>query len=153
MTTSGQAQASNARRRERPFVLLVEDDDGDAYLVREAFAKAPCAIDLLRVANGEEALSFLRDGEAPTPDLILLDINMPRVTGHQVMEEIVNDAVLRRQPVVVLSTSSAPDDVRRMQSLRCNTYIVKPRDIDALQRVVNVLCDYWFSVALLPTHL
>ena len=135
-------------------VLLVEDNLGDAFLTRECFAGIPYAVNLHHVEDGEQCLEFLRktgaSQGAPTPDLILLDLNMPRMDGRQVMAEMTADAGLRHLPVVILTTSAAREDIDHMYGLRCSSYIVKPLDFEHFQAVIRTLADYWFTVAALP---
>lgn len=135
-------------------VLLVEDNLGDAFLTRECFSDIPFPINLHHVEDGEQCLDFLRKagpfGDAPTPDLILLDLNMPRMDGRQVMAEIAADERLRHLPVVILTTSAAREDVDHMYGLRCSSYIVKPLDLEHFRAVVKTLADYWFTIVALP---
>lgn len=130
-------------------VLMVDDDPSDVLLTQECFESTGFPVKLHHAANGEECLAFLRrEGRyaaAPTPDLILLDINMPKMNGHQVMEELLADERLRHLPVVVLSTSSGSSDIQSMLRRRCNSYIVKPIDLDSFQEVIRRLCEYWFT--------
>lgn len=141
-------------RTRPPNVLLVEDNDDDIELTRQGFSKAQLAVNLHLARDGEECLEFLRKrgkhAEAPTPDLILLDLNMPKVGGREVLTEIVNDPGLRHLPVVVLTTSSEEQEVLKLYRLRCSSYIVKPVNFQQFLRVIQVLGDYWFSVVTLP---
>lgn len=144
-----------ASNESRPAeVLLVEDNEDDVILTREGFKRSRLFVSLHHVSNGEACMRFLRkDGEyqdAPTPDIILLDLNMPVMDGRQVLEQIVSDEQLRKIPVVVLTTSSEAEDIQRMYSLRCSSYITKPVDFDQFVRVVQELGDYWFTVVVLP---
>ena len=135
-------------------VLLVEDDPGDVVLVTEAFEHNKVANDLHTVQDGVEAVSFLRkEGEytsAPTPDLILLDLNLPRKDGREVLEEIKADPELRRIPVVVLTTSKAEEDVLRSYDLHANAYVTKPVDFDRFIEVVRQIDEFFVSVVKLP---
>jgi CheY-like chemotaxis protein len=135
-------------------ILLVEDNQDDVVLTRRGFERAKLMVNLHHVANGRACMSFLRkQGEyegAPTPDLILLDLNMPIMDGRQVMEEIASDESLRHLPVVILTTSNSERDLLDMYELRCSTYITKPVDFQQFQRVVTGIQDYWFTVAVLP---
>lgn len=130
--------------------MLAEDNEGDAFLTRECFKKASHPIVLHHVTDGEECLAFLRKegtyATAPTPDLILLDINMPKMNGHQVMDRVLADQRLCHLTVVVLTTSSNEDDINQMLCRRCNSYVVKPMDLDDFQKAINGLCDYWFNL-------
>jgi CheY-like chemotaxis protein len=135
-------------------VLLVEDNPGDVRLTREAFKEGKRRINLSVVPDGEQALAFLhRQGAhaaAPRPDLILLDLNLPRKGGREVLAEIKADARLRRIPVVVLSTSQAEPDVRACYDLHANCYLVKPIDLDQFLGVVRAIEDFWLTVVKLP---
>lgn len=135
-------------------VLLIEDDPGDVLMTREAFEDAKVANNLYVVSDGEDALSFLRrEGEhvaAPRPDLVLLDLNLPRVDGREVLEQIKNDPELRSIPVVVLTTSEAEDDIVHSYSLHANAYVTKPVDFDRFHQVVRQIDDFFVSVVKLP---
>ena len=135
-------------------ILLVEDNEDDVFLTRRGFGRAKLKMNLHHVENGSECMAFLRKegkySKAPTPDLILLDLNMPLMDGRQVMAEIANDKELQALPVVILTTSSSELDLVAMYKLRCSTYITKPVDFEQFQRVVAGIQDYWFTVAVLP---
>lgn len=135
-------------------VLLAEDNENDVILTRAAFKRAKLAVDLHHVENGQDCLAFLRkEGQyqdAPTPDLILLDLNMPVTDGREVLQEMVNDPDLRHLPVVILTTSAEEKDILAMYKLRCSSYIVKPVDFDQFMRVVREFSNYWFTVVVLP---
>jgi two-component system response regulator len=107
------------------------------------------------VENGEECLAFLRKqgeyADVPTPDLILLDLDMPVMDGREVLAEMVQDEQLRHLAVVILTTSAGEQDVLQMYKLRCSSYITKPVDFDQFQRVIEGIGDYWFTVVVLPT--
>jgi CheY-like chemotaxis protein len=137
-------------------VLLVEDDPGDVLLTREAFEDHKLRNNLHVVNNGVDALSFLaKEGEyteAPTPDLILLDLNLPRMDGREVLGAIKSDETLRRIPVVVLTTSEAEEDVLRSYDLHANAYVTKPVDFDRFIDVVRRIDDFFVSVVKLPRH-
>ncbi len=137
-------------------VLLVEDDPGDVLMTREAFADHKVKNNLHVVSDGVEALSFLRaEGEfrdAPRPDLILLDLNLPRKDGRDVLAEVKTDEALRRIPVVVLTTSEAEEDVMRSYDLHANAYITKPVDFDRFVDVVRHIDEFFVSVVRLPGH-
>jgi CheY-like chemotaxis protein len=139
----------------RPIsVLLVEDDPGDVLLVSEAFEHNKLANDLRVVEDGVEAIAYLRkEGEyadAPTPDLILLDLNLPRKDGREVLAEIKADCDLRRIPVVVLTTSKAEEDVLRSYDLHANAFVTKPVDFDRFIEVVRQIDEFFVSVVKLP---
>jgi CheY-like chemotaxis protein len=135
-------------------VLLVEDDAGDTLMIKEAFEDNKVRNRLSTVADGVEALAFLRrQGEysdAPRPDLILLDLNLPRKDGRQVLEEIKDDAELRTIPVVVLTTSEAEEDILRSYSLHANAYVTKPVDFDRFIEVVRQIDEFFVEVVRLP---
>jgi two-component system, chemotaxis family, response regulator Rcp1 len=135
-------------------ILMVEDNDGDVFLTTEALKEAKIANCVHIVHDGVEALEFLRgEGKyatAPRPDLILLDLNLPRMDGREVLAAIKPDAELCRIPVVVLTSSSAEQDVLRSYELHANCYIVKPVDFSGLMEVVKSIEDFWLTVVRLP---
>lgn len=135
-------------------ILLVDDNEDDVFLTRAAFDEAKLRVNLHHVDNGLKALQFLRkegpySGEV-SPDLILLDMHMPVMDGHQVLSEIVKDEKLRHLPVVVLTTSYEAADIHKMYELRCNSYITKPVDFDKFVKVIGQLAGYWLTVVVLP---
>ena len=136
-------------------VLLVEDNDNDVELTCQGFKRAKLLVNLHCVRDGEQCLAFLRkQGEytgVPTPDLILLDLNMPKVNGREVLAEMMRDEKLKSLPVVVLSTSEEGEEILKMYQMRCSSYIVKPVDFDQFLKVVRAIADYWFTVVVLPT--
>jgi CheY-like chemotaxis protein len=137
-------------------VLLVEDDPGDVLIAREAFADGGVDDDRTRltvVCDGDEALAYLRRPDAARPDLILLDLNLPRRDGREVLAEIKNDERLRHIPVVVLTTSQSQEDVTRSYELQANAYVTKPADFDEFVAVVRQIGHFYLSVAKLPPHL
>jgi two-component system, chemotaxis family, response regulator Rcp1 len=135
-------------------ILLVEDNPDDVDLTLEAFKESSSQSRLHVVEDGVEALAFLRHqgayAAAPRPDLILLDLNLPRKTGHELLAEIKIDPELRQIPVVVLTTSAADADVNRSYELAANCYITKPVDLDAFFGVVNIVDRFWRDIATLP---
>jgi CheY-like chemotaxis protein len=135
-------------------VLLVEDDPGDVLMTQEAFEEHKVRNKLNVVQDGEEALAYLRRegrfAEAPRPDLILLDLNLPRVDGREVLQVIKEDLDLRRIPVVVLTTSQADEDILRSYSLHANAYVTKPVDFDSFIAVVRQIDEFFVSVVKLP---
>ena len=146
---------SNMLMRGRPAeILLVEDNDNDVELMRIGFRRAKFAVNLHHVANGEECMKFLRNqsefAQAPTPDIVLLDLNMPRMDGREVLAAIVADPLLCQLPVVVLTTSDSQEDLLASYKLRCSSYIVKPVDFDQSARVVQGISEYWFTLVVLP---
>jgi len=136
-------------------VLLVEDDDGDVLMTREAFEHNKIRNKLHVVRDGEEALQFLRRegsyAEAPRPGLILLDLNLPRRDGRQVLAELKADEELRVIPVVVLTTSEAEEDIVRSYSLHANAYVSKPVDFDRFIEVIRQIDDFFVTVVKLPS--
>ena len=146
---------NQARRDGRPIeILLVEDNPGDVRLTREALIEAKVRNTLTVAWDGVEALACLRqEGEhagAARPDLILLDLNLPRKDGREVLEEIKGDPELRRIPVVVLTTSEAEQDVLRAYDLHVNCYVTKPVDLHQFVRVVRSIEDFWLTIVRLP---
>ncbi|WP_328744296.1 response regulator [Streptomyces sp. NBC_00285] len=137
-------------------VLLVEDDPGDELMTREAFEDNKIGNTLHVVRDGEEALDFLyRRGEhtdAPEPDLILLDLNLPKYDGRQVLEKIKSDPELSHIPVVVLTTSAAEEDILRSYRLHANAYVTKPVDLDQFIAAVRQIDDFFVQVVRLPRH-
>lgn len=135
-------------------ILLVEDNPADVDLTQETLAYAKIRNRLHVVTDGEEALAFLRrEGrytQAIRPDLILLDLNLPRKDGREVLEELKADADLRAIPVVVLTSSDAEKDVVRSYDLGANCYVTKPVDLDQFANVVRTIEDFWFIVVKLP---
>ena len=137
-------------------VLLVEDDPGDVLMTQEAFAENKVANRLTVVSDGVEALEYLRregaHAEAATPDLVLLDLNLPRMDGREVLAAMKQDADLRRIPVVVLTTSEAEEDVLRSYSLHANAYVTKPVDFERFIDVVRQIDDFFVQVVRLPAR-
>ena len=135
-------------------ILLVEDDPGDVLITREAFAENKVRNHLSVVSDGEAAMAFLRrEGEfasAPRPDLILLDLNLPRKAGHEVLAEVKSDADLQRIPVVILTTSDAEEDILRSYDLHANAYVTKPVDFDRFLDVVRQIDEFFVTVVRLP---
>jgi CheY-like chemotaxis protein len=139
----------------RPIeVLLVEDDPGDTLMIREAFEENKLRNRLTSVPDGVEALAYLRgEGQyaaAPRPDLILLDLNLPRKDGREVLAEIKDDERLRAIPVVVLTTSEAEEDIVRSYKLHANAYVTKPVDFDRFIAVVRQIDEFFVEVVKLP---
>jgi CheY-like chemotaxis protein len=144
-------QLANGRPAE---ILLVEDNDDDVELTRQGFQRAKLLVNLHRVEDGEKCLAFLRkQGEyqnAPTPDLILLDLNMPKMGGREVLAEMIKDDHLKGLPVVILTTSEQEQEILKMYNMRCSSYIVKPVDFEQFLKVVRAIAEYWFTVVVLP---
>ena len=135
-------------------VLLVEDNPGDVRLTKEALKEGKLLNHVSVVGDGVEALSFLRRqgkyADAVQPELILLDLNLPKKDGREVLAEIKADPCLRRIPVVILTTSSAEEDILRTYDLHANCYITKPVDLEQFMRVVKSIEDFWVSIVKLP---
>jgi CheY-like chemotaxis protein len=135
-------------------VLLVDDDPGDVLMIEEALETIGSPRTVYVVNDGEEAVAFLRQtgdfSDAPRPDVVLLDLNMPRMDGRQVLAEIKADSTLRSIPIVVLTTSQSPADIMSSYSLHANAYVTKPLNLDDLTEVVHKI-DYFFArIAALP---
>lgn len=139
----------------RAQILLVEDDPGDVLLTRESLARSAVPCEVSVVDDGDVALDFLHKRlayvDAPTPDLVLLDLNLPKVGGHEVLAEVKAHPTLATIPVVVLSTSDAEADIVATYRLHANAYVTKPVDLDAYDRVVRGIDRFFLTVARLPT--
>lgn len=137
-------------------ILLVEDNEGDIVLTMQALKKANVTNGLSIVRDGDEALKYLRNKgkfeNSETPDLILLDINLPKVDGIEVLTEIKNDENLRVIPVVMLTTSESENDIVRSYNNHANCYITKPVDFKKFMEVVQMIKDFWISIVKLPGH-
>ena len=141
----------------RPVVILmVEDNPTDVLIAREGFAGANMANTLCVADDGIEAIEFLNQrgkyAAAPRPDLIVLDLNMPRKNGQEVLAEIKSDVRLKNIPVVILTTSKSQNDISRAYGLHANCYISKPVDFDDFTEVVQRIQDFWFSLVTLPSE-
>jgi CheY-like chemotaxis protein len=136
-------------------ILLVEDNPSDVDLAREALDNSKFNNDLHVVDDGEKAMAFLRRAgvyvHVPRPDLILLDLNLPKKDGRQVLAEIKSDDNLKRIPVVILTTSRAEEDVLKSYDLHANCYITKPIDLNQFLHVVRSIEDFWLSIVVLPS--
>ena len=137
-------------------ILLVEDNPGDERLTREALKEGKVYSNLHWVKDGVEAMEFLRRQgkyqDVPRPDLILLDLNLPKKDGREVLQDIKNDDALKRIPVVVLTTSKAEEDVLRTYNLHANCYVTKPVDLEKFIVVVKSIDVFWLTVATLPPN-
>jgi chemotaxis family two-component system response regulator Rcp1 len=135
-------------------ILLVEDNPGDERLTREALKEGKVYSNLYWVKDGVEALEFLRRkgryGESPRPDIILLDLNLPKKDGREVLQEIKTDNDLKRIPVVILTTSKAEEDVLKTYNLHANCYVTKPVDLEKFIVVIKSIDAFWLTVATLP---
>jgi two-component system, chemotaxis family, response regulator Rcp1 len=146
--------ASKSLLKQSIEVLLVEDNPGDIRLMQEAFREAGFAGRLHIARDGEEAMAFLRrEGpykKSPRPALILLDLNLPRKDGREVLGEIKRDRLLRQIPVFILSTSTGSDDIAKAYDLHANCYIPKPVDLETLVKMSQQIEQFWLSTAVLP---
>lgn len=135
-------------------VLLVEDNAGDVRLTTEAIRESGLRINLSVAEDGEEAMAFLhREGRyanAPRPDLILLDLNLPKKDGREVLGEIKSDPGLKRIPVIVLTTSSSERDIQMTYELHANCYVTKSMDLDQFDHVIKTIEDFWLKIVKLP---
>jgi len=142
-------------KESRPIeILLVEDNPGDVSLCEEALQESKMANTLHVAQDGEEALSFLRRvgdyRDAPRPDLILLDLNLPKIDGREVLEQIKGDAKYSDIPVVVLSSSAADADIENSYKMHANCYVVKPLDFQQFVNIVRNIQEFWFQIVRLP---
>jgi chemotaxis family two-component system response regulator Rcp1 len=137
-------------------ILLVEDNPGDADLAREALENSKLHNDLSVVGDGVEAMDFLRRkgkyAQAPRPDLILLDLNLPKKDGREVLAEIKGDPDLKRIPVVILTMSKDEEDVLKSYNLHANCFITKPIDLTQFMKVVKSIEDFWLTIVKLPPN-
>jgi CheY-like chemotaxis protein len=145
---------SDLRGREAIEILLIEDNPGDVRLTREALRDSKLQNDLHVASDGVEGLAFLqRQGRywnAPRPDLILLDLNLPKKDGRELLSEIKGDPDLKTIPVVILTTSSADQDILEVYKLHANCYVVKPVGLDAFMTIVKSIEAFWFTIVKLP---
>ena len=144
------------QNKTRPVnILLVEDNPGDVRLTQEAFKEGNLSVNLEVVMDGVEAINYLKRrgqyAEKPTPDLVLLDLNLPKRDGREVLEEIKLDPDLRRMPVVVLTTSNAEQDIQKSYNLYVNCYINKPVDFDKFFDIIQRIEEFWLKTAVLPS--
>ncbi len=137
-------------------ILLVEDNPGDARLAKEALKDSKLLNNIHHVVDGEQAIQFLRQEgdyqDAVRPDIVLLDLNLPRKDGREVLADIKNDPDLQTIPVVVLTTSEAEQDIVQSYKLHANCYITKPVDLDKFLQIIDSLQDFWLSIVRLPSH-
>ncbi|SLM32458.1 FOG: CheY-like receiver [Desulfamplus magnetovallimortis] len=139
------------------LILIVEDSEEDYFTILRAFKKAGLRNSFVRCKDGDEALDylfcrreFIDPGKAPRPSIVLLDLNMPGTDGREVLKEIKNTPRLRKIPVVVMTTSSCPDDINRSYDQGANSYISKPIGFEAYIKAVEKIADYWFDIVSLP---
>ena len=135
-------------------ILLVEDSRGDVILAQKAFSKATISNHITVAGNGMQAMDILRHvgeySQAPTPDIILLDLNLPKKSGQDVLAEIKSDERLKRIPVIIMSSSRAESDVVSSYKMHANSYIVKPGTLEKYGEVVSIIEKFWFSMVILP---
>ena len=135
-------------------VLIVDDDAADTMMIEEALLGSPVPPVVHHVEDGREALDFLRRAgryaDAPRPDLVLLDLNMPRMSGHEVLLEIKADDDLKRIPIVVLTTSNAAPDITASYARHANAYVTKPIDLEAFEAAVRQINHFYSEIAILP---
>ena len=145
------------RDRDQPVeILLVEDNQDDVLLTREGFRRGNRAANVYAVENGDRCIQFLRKqgefADAPTPDLILLDLNMPVMDGREVLSKIASDEKFKHIPVIIMTTSACEEDILSMYQLGCRSYITKPVDFNRFEQVVQGINDYWFDLVRLPVQ-
>ncbi len=133
-------------------IFLVEDNEGDVFLTKKVFEKARLNNTITVAEDGEIALKMLKDNVKNRPDIILLDINLPKKDGKQVLEEIKKDPALRMIPVVILTSSKAEKDILESYDLHANSYIVKPVTVEKFGTVASVIENFWFGIVALPPH-
>jgi len=137
-------------------ILLIEDNPGDARLTQEALKDGKMKINLSIVYDGEEGTDFLfkrnKYADAPRPDLIILDLNLPKKNGREVLAEIKNDDSLKMIPVIILTTSKAQEDILKTYNLHANCYITKPIDLTKFFEVVKLIEGFWLTIVKLPPH-
>jgi chemotaxis family two-component system response regulator Rcp1 len=137
----------------RKTIFLVEDNRGDIRLIQEALKSTAVDCDVVVARDGVEAMEYLQQDQAIRPDLILLDLNLPRKDGREVLAEIKADAALRHIPVVVLTTSRNEEDITKSYDLHVNCYIAKSRNLDQLFKIIRGIEEFWLETATLPIPL
>ena len=155
MTVTVKQDTTASNTAEQIQILLVEDNEGDVGLVEEVFHEAKIRNKLNVAEDGEEAMLFLhKEGKfsnVPRPDIILLDLNLPRKDGREVLKEIKEDDDLKRIPVVILTTSKAEEDIIKSYNLHANSYITKPVDFNQFIRLIKSIEDFWLDIVKLPS--
>lgn len=141
-------------RDRKPTILLIEDNPGDVRLTRKAIEKGKIEAELVVVKDGVEAMAYLRregrPAEARLPDLVLLDLNLPKKDGREILTEIKQDQQLRAIPVIALTSSKSENDIARSYQLYANSYIIKPSSWEEYERVISAALAYWLGIAVLP---
>ncbi len=147
---------SQNTRKSAPRILLVEDNAGDEFLILDAFEQASYPFEIEVVRDGEEALNRIQrtDGfaDAPLPDLVLLDLNLPKIDGRSVLKTVKSDEELKQLPVLILTTSSSERDVQECYGLHANAYMTKPFRVEDYENIVESIGSFWFRAAQLPAH-
>ena len=137
-------------------ILLVEDNPGDVELTREAFKQSKINNNIHVAKDGEQALDFLRKQGTftgvTTPDIVLLDLNLPKKDGRHVLEEVKQDEALRRIPVVIMTSSKSEQDVVKTYDLHANSYLIKPVNLEKFAEVVEAIENFWFTIVVLPDN-
>ena len=137
-------------------ILLVEDNEGDIRLTIEAFKEAKIRNHIRVVRDGEEALAYLKKeasyADVQTPDIILLDINLPKIDGKEVLHELKNDPIFKSIPIIMLTTSSSESDVQESYLNHANSYVIKPVDLSKFMEVIRSIEEYWISIVKLPSR-
>ena len=143
--------------KKEPVVLLVEDNPAEQNLTRRSFHRSQIQADLRIVSDGEEALdyvfqrgSYQDPAKSPRPDIILLDLNLPKINGHKVLAAIKQDSKLATIPIIILTTSKKEDDVSLSYELGCNSFLIKPVDIDGFAAILQSVESYWLKLVVLP---
>jgi len=136
-------------------ILLIEDNPGDVRLIQEAFKKARITNRIHSVLNGDDAMDFLRKegkfSSSKTPDLVLLDLNLPGKDGRDVLSDMKSDPALKKIPVIILSSSGAEEDIMKSYELSANCYITKPVDVSDFFNVIQLITDFWITIVKLPS--
>ena len=151
-----QVYMNDSKKRTLVDVLLIEDNIVDVRLLEEAFQEEQLNVNLQSVLDGEEALDFLlkknKHSKATTPDLIILDLNLPKLNGHEILKRIKDDPNLKTIPVIILTSSQSEEDIINSYKLQANSYIKKPFDLDGFRAVVRSIDQFWFTIAKLPKN-
>lgn len=150
-TTDLRTKVSQVRRR----ILLIEDNPGDVRLIQEAIKASGYDIDLYVLTDASEAIAYLQNNRigseaCPKPDLILLDLNLPKIDGREILAMVRQDEKLKTIPVIILTISQAEEDINQCYTMYCNCYIRKPFEIDQLIQLIDCIIIFWFGVVTLP---
>jgi CheY-like chemotaxis protein len=147
---------TNQEKKNKPEVLLVDDNPADSDLTSEALSRCSCAHEVRAVQDGIQAIEFLRRrgkyASVRPPDLVILDLNLPGKDGRAVLAEVKTDPVLKCTPIVIFSTSQAKSDIKSTLELGANSYVSKPGNLQDFMSTVTSICEYWFKYAVLPTR-